>query len=120
MSVGELSPQPARTITLCGSTRFRRAFETWDLLLTLQGYIVYSIPFCGHAEEGVDHPRAEKAQLEAVHMLKILNSDEIFVLDVGGYIGESTERDIAFAKLLGKKIRYLPKSVDKGAEKETA
>ena len=53
-------------------------------------------------------------------MVKILNSDEIFVLNVGGYIGETTERQIAFAKLLGKRIRYLPESVGKGAEKETA
>ena len=120
ISLGKPPLRPARKITLCGSTRFRHAYETWALLLTLEGYIVYSIPFCGHAEEGVDHPRAEKAQLEATHMVKILNSDEIFVLNVGGYIGETTERQIAFAKLLGKGIRYLPESVTKRAEKEPA
>jgi len=95
-----------RRITLCGSTRFKRTFADWNLRLTLAGHIVYSVAICGHAE-GVNHSRSEKSRLDAVHMLKILNSDAIFVLDVGGYIGESTEREIAFAELLKKPVYHL-------------
>ena len=58
--LGKPPLRPARKITLCGSTRFRHAYETWALLLTLEGYIVHSIPFCGHAEEGIAPPGRKK------------------------------------------------------------
>ena len=32
---------------------------------------------------------------------------EIFVINVGGYIGESTKREIAYAERTGKKVNYL-------------
>jgi len=34
-------------------------------------------------------------------------ADEIFVINVGGYIGTSTKSEIAYAKQLGKKVKYL-------------
>ncbi|MBU6321727.1 hypothetical protein KGO04_04355 [Patescibacteria group bacterium] len=42
-------------------------------------------------------------------MKKIEASDEVFVLDVGQYIGESTRREIIVGEVLGKKMRYLSK-----------
>jgi hypothetical protein len=45
--------------------------------------------------------------LDALHMCKIDMADEVLVINIGGYIGESTSREIAYAKLRGKKIRYL-------------
>ena len=92
-------------ITLCGSTRFKDAFLEWDRRLSLEGHVVYSVSCFGHS--GDELTGQEKAVLDRVHMLKIDNSDEIFVLDVGGYIGASTRREIEYAKLVGRKIRYL-------------
>ena len=45
--------------------------------------------------------------LDDMHLRKIDLADEIFVINVGGYIGESTRREIAYAEKTGKKVRYL-------------
>jgi len=48
-----------------------------------------------------------KAKLDELHLRKIDLADEILVLNVGGYIGESTRNEIEYAKLIGRTIRYL-------------
>jgi hypothetical protein len=45
--------------------------------------------------------------LDDMHLRKIDLADEIFVINVGGYIGESTKREIAYAENTGKKVKYL-------------
>ena len=45
--------------------------------------------------------------LDKMHFQKIDMADEIFVINVGGYIGESTRREIAHATDKGKKVNYL-------------
>jgi len=60
----------------------------------------------GHARRTFPAPEL-KARLDAIHLAKIDASDEVFVLDVGGYIGESTCREIAHAEVTGKRVRYL-------------
>ena len=42
-----------------------------------------------------------------MHRQKIDMSDEIYVINFEGYIGESTEAEIEYAKLKGKRIYYL-------------
>jgi len=93
-------------ITLCGSTRFRSAFEEWDARLTMEGHLVYSVGVWYHESSKVITP-AQKAMLDFVHLEKISASDEIFVIDVGGYVGDSTEKEIEFARKQGKKVRFL-------------
>ena len=48
-----------------------------------------------------------KEMLDDMHLRKIDLADEIFVVNVNGYIGESTRREIAYAKSTGKKVNYL-------------
>ena len=48
-----------------------------------------------------------KEMLDDMHLRKIDMADEIFVINVGGYIGESTKREIAYAEQKGKKVNYL-------------
>jgi hypothetical protein len=93
-------------ITLCGSTRFAKEFDKWNARFTLQGHLVYSIAIPVH-QPGSEVSPQQKHVLDEVHLAKIAASDEIFVLDVGGYVGESTRREIAFAKQNGKRIRFL-------------
>lgn len=50
-----------------------------------------------------------KEMLDDMHLRKIDLADEIFVINVGGYIGESTRREITYAKKTGKKVNYLEK-----------
>lgn len=101
-------------ITLCGSTRFKPQFEEYNKLLTLEGHLVYSLGCfgkqasdIGKPEENISVTDEQKLHLDLIHFAKIEESDAIFVLDVDGYIGESTQREIAWAKMRGKLIYHL-------------
>lgn len=48
-----------------------------------------------------------KRRLGRVHFQKIRMSDEVYIVDPDGYVGESTRREIAYAESLGKPVRYL-------------
>ena len=100
-----LRPQ-RKIVTLCGSTRFKQAFIDWNARLTLEGCIVLTVGLFEHAD-GTHLTPAQKAGLDALHKDKIAMSDEILVLDVDGYIGESTRSEIAFAQAHGIPVRYL-------------
>lgn len=97
---------PRRIVTLCGSTRFKDAFVEWNARLTMGGCIVLSVGLFAHAD-GEQLTPEQKAALDALHKDKIAMSDEILVLDVDGYIGESTRSEIAFAEARGVPVRYL-------------
>ena len=100
-------------ITLCGSTRFYDAFQRANYELTMLGAIVLSVGFYPHSSElaghgeGVGHDSAEKVALDELHKRKIDMSDEIFVLNVNGYIGTSTQSEIWYAVAKGKPVKYL-------------
>ena len=103
-----------KVITLCGSTRFKDAFIEAQKRLTLAGNIVISVGLFGHAgDDEVWEGMAEdtltktKEMLDDMHKRKIDMADEIFVINVGGYIGASTRSEIEYAKAAGKAIRYL-------------
>ena len=50
-----------------------------------------------------------KDMLDDMHKRKIDMADEIFVINVGGYIGDSTRSEIEYAVKNGKKVNYLEK-----------
>lgn len=93
-------------ITLCGSTKFQKEFEDVNEKLTMEGNIVISVGVFGHAK-GITLTEEEKTKLDAIHFGKIDLADEIFVINVGGYIGSSTSREIEYAKSTGKTVNYL-------------
>ena len=96
-----------KVITLCGSTRFKDAFQETQKRLTLEGNIVISVGLFGHSgDEEVWKPET-KEMLDDMHKRKIDMADEIFVINVGGYIGESTRSEIGYALAAGKQVRYL-------------
>jgi len=96
-----------KVITLCGSTRFKEAFLEQQKRLTLEGNIVLSVGLFGHSGDGEVWTEGIKAMLDDMHKRKIDMADEIFVINVGGYIGESTRSEIEYAKRTGKAVRYL-------------
>ena len=96
-----------KVITLCGSTRFKEQFMEAQKRLTLQGCIVISVGLFGHSGDDEVWKPGTKEMLDDMHLRKIDMADEIFVINVEGYIGESTRREIAYAEITGKKIRYL-------------
>ena len=96
-----------KVITLCGSTRFKDAFLEAQKRLTLQGNIVISVGLFGHSGDEEVWAEGTKEMLDDIHLRKIDLADEIFVINVGGYIGESTRREIEYAEATGKIVRYL-------------
>ena len=75
-----------KVITLCGSTKFKEQYLEAQKRLTLEG---------------------TKAMLDDMHKRKIDMADEIFVINVGGYVGESTRSEIGYAMSNGIDVRYL-------------
>ena len=75
--------------------------------LTLEGCIVISVGLFGHSSDDEVWKPGTKEMLDDMHLRKIYLADEIFVINVGGYIGESTRSEIAYAEKTGKKVRYL-------------
>lgn len=103
-----------KIITLCGSTRFKEEFLEQQKLLTLQGNIVISVGLFGHSGDNeVWENMSEgaltktKEMLDDMHKRKIDMADEIFVINKGGYIGESTRSEIEYAKSKGMEVRYM-------------
>ena len=96
-----------KVITLCGSTKFKKQYLEAQKRLTLEGNIVISVGLFGHSGDDEVGTEGTKAMLDDMHLRKIDMADEIFVINVGGYIGESTRREIAYAKNTGKSVKYL-------------
>lgn len=94
-------------ITLCGSTRFKNAFLEAQKRLTLAGNIVISVGLFGHSGDDEVWTEGTKEMLDDVHKRKIDMADGIYVINVGGYIGQSTKSEIEYAKRNGKKVEYL-------------
>lgn len=103
-----------RVITLCGSTRFKDEFLEAQKRLTLEGNIVISVGLFGHSGDNEVWENMEegtltrmKEMLDDMHKRKIDMADEIFVINVGGYIGSSTRSEIEYATATGKTVKYL-------------
>lgn len=96
-----------KIITLCGSTKFKDTFIEIQKKLTLEGNIVISVGLFGHSGDDEVWNDNTKNMLDDMHKRKIDLSDEIFVINVNNYIGESTQDEIEYAKLTNKTIRYL-------------
>ena len=94
-------------VCLCGSGRFRDAFNKAEFDETLKGKIVLTIGCNTHDIARTKDLEHYKPMLDELHLRKIDLADEVFVLNVGGYIGESTRNEIKYAKLTSKPIRYL-------------
>ena len=105
-----------KVITLCGSTKFKEEFMKVQKELTLKGNIVISVGLFGHSGdqevwENMDEGTLTKTKemIDDMHKRKIDMADEIFVINVNGYIGESTKSEIKYAKETGKLVNYLEK-----------
>ncbi len=106
-------------ICLIGSTRFREQYERLDRILSKMGYAVYTVSSFGHS--GDELTADEKETLDLVHLRKIAESDLVVLVSdpdeddeerAGGlrawgepYIGDSTRRELKWAKMLGKSVR---------------
>jgi hypothetical protein len=90
-------------VCLCGSVSFRDAFEQAELEEALAGRIVLSVASFSPTELSA----GIRAHLDELHLRKIELADEVLILNVGGYVGKSTMRQLAFAQAIGKRVRFL-------------
>jgi hypothetical protein len=117
----ERPPMP-RIVCICGSTRFIDVIAVLAWELEKRGAITVKpnlLPRWYAPDNKLGHHMAEhqglKAELDALHMRKIDLSDEVVVVDLAGYIGESTRAEIAHANTTGKPVRYLSIDAELGA-----
>lgn len=99
-------------VCLCGSTKYWEAFRDVGLDLTMAGIIVLSIGIAAPASQILANPESDKGKeqkkmLDWLHKRKIDLSDQILVLNVDGYIGESTSSEIQYAESKGIPVRWL-------------
>lgn len=88
-------------VCICGSARFVEEMREANRELTFAGAIVVAP---GEADGLVADE--QKAVLDALHLRKIDLSDRVMVVNPGGYIGESTSREIAYARAAGKPVSF--------------
>lgn len=110
--ISKQAMQP-KIVCLCGSTKFWKEFQKQNLRLTLERVILLSIGAASGSDDEhfgnlfrQDYDKV-KDMLDELHLRKIDLCDEIFVINVGGYIGESTRKEIEYAKSIDKPIKYL-------------
>jgi hypothetical protein len=107
LSVVPKIAQKPKIVCLCGSTRFGWAFTNANLEETLKGNIVLTIGCDTHSDAMLGLTEEDKEHLDELHLRKIDMADEVYVLNVSGYIGESTQRELNYAVVHHKGIRFL-------------
>lgn len=105
-----------KVYVLCGSSRFPEAFHLANAHLSMQGHIVISLGLFGHADQptgarfltsdGLESTE-EKQRLDELHLRKIDLCDALFVINFGGYVGNSTRREIEYARRQGKAVEWM-------------
>lgn len=88
-------------VCLCGSIRFIDEMRAVSRDLTFAGAIVVAP---GESNEVITDE--QKTALDALHLRKIDLADRVVVVNPGGYIGESTRREIAYAQASGKPVSF--------------
>ena len=101
-------PDRPEIVCICGSTRFVDEMRAANRELTFAGVIVVAPGVFLRAEDHQDAllTNEQKAALDALHLRKIDLADRVLVVNPGGYIGESTSREIAYAHATGKPISF--------------
>src|SRR6266487_4679150 len=94
-------------VCLCGSTRFSEAFREANLQETLAGKIVLSIGCDFKSDSALGFTESDKARMDRLHLRKIDLADEVLILNVGGYVGISTAREILYSIRKYKTLRFL-------------
>ena len=100
-------PDEYKTITLCGSTKFKKTFDKINIILTLNDKVVLSKTIWTHSTfDRVDISNDQESQLDKLHKQKIFMSDAVFAINENNYCGESTRSEIQYAINLNIPVFY--------------
>lgn len=99
--------------TICGSARFEPLWHEWNKRLGLMGHHSYALMTYPSIEGSKSwYTDSQKELLDLLHLAKIEDSDAIFVLNKDRYVGDSTRREVAWAKLREKRVYWLEANYD--------
>ncbi len=113
VNIREHLPQGFPVITtLCGSSRFKNEFIEVQKTLGLKGEIVLTVSTL-ESEDNAKMTPKEKERVDNLHLKRIDLADGIFIIDVNGYMGESTKKELTYALKKGKKVRYYSEEFEK-------
>ncbi len=93
-----------KTVTLCASMRFAREMQEIAWLLETRRH--WNVLQCVDTPPGTPVSPEDLEALTRAHFRKIDLSDGIYVVDIGGYIGESVKREIEYAREKGKEVFF--------------
>lgn len=100
--------EKAKVITICGSLKFEKKMRKETERLALEGNCVLSVIYPASSDfNKEDYTKEQSALFDKLHLQKIDMSDAIFVVNVNGYIGNSTKNEIEYAKSKEKEIIFL-------------
>lgn len=91
-----------KTVTICGSMKFAEEMQRIAFLLETRENI--NVLQCVHNVDKLDITLTDQSSLENAHYRKIELSDVIYVVDIHGYVGNQTSKEIEFAKSIGKEV----------------
>lgn len=94
-----------KIITVCGSYKFKKEMVEITEKMTLKGNCVLTPNELTHTDKDA-YTKDEILMIDKMHKEKIKISDAILVVNVNGYIGNSTKSEIEYAKSLNKEIIY--------------
>ena len=103
-------PDRPEIVCICGSTRFADQMLAANRDLTFAGVIVVAPGVFAHRSPGEKISDEQKATLDALHLRKIDLADRVLVINPGGYIGESTRREITYARATGKPVSFADRT----------
>lgn len=93
-----------KIVTICGSIRYSEEMMKISENLELKnGYVVLQ---CAYSVNGYKYKDLDIQMLAKIHKKKIDISDAIYVVNVDGYIGDSTRNEIEYAAKNGKEVIY--------------
>ena len=93
-----------KTVTICGSMRFEQKMR--DIAWILETQYGVNVLQCVYTPENAVCSDRMLKNLESAHYRKIELCDAVYVVDIGGYIGESTKREVAYARESGKEVIF--------------
>ncbi len=94
-----------KIVTLCGSMKFQSQMMALAQKLEVENkYIVIQ---CVYSDSSIKLSPQDITTVSELHYKKIAMSDAIYVVNVDGYIGESTRQEIIYAESLDKEVLYL-------------
>jgi hypothetical protein len=103
------TPDGFPVVTLCGSMRFGDELARLETELSLAGHVVLA-PVA--LDPSAEVTAEQVARLGRIHLQKVAMADEVLVVNVGGYVGDSTRREIAHARDRGIAVRFLEPESD--------